>query len=245
MVQTQVDMELDHGSRAACALTCARADCSCTDGARVLAIDASHLYVLLRAARILSPNAVKLCVLALLDAHSCNEGRHLVSSDHLVANEIAVMPEAGHARELASFLNVDDVEARLSRYDDSQWDRLPTHCPDGGRVFGEGDRRLVACAESASVQLDEYAYIATDDEDLIMNIYHCFDESFTAVIPVASVTLLLHLVQCGALGAEHLEAVLEAEDLRLQGDTVMQERKRRAKEERLDNVAATLAMMSA
>jgi hypothetical protein len=221
---------------------CVRVDRCCTDGTRVLAVDASHLYVLWRAAQVLAPTSVKQALLTMLDAHSCCGTRRLISSAAVVAQEITGIAGAAKVPYLSVVLGPEDIEARFSTHDDGDWAALPTHCPAGGRIFGDFDRRLVACAESAGLELDEDVHIATDDEDLLLNLDYCLDNDLVASLPIATVELLLRLLACGALSVNQLEAVLEAEDARLRDDQSMQPRKKIAKEERLAGIAAHLGL---
>jgi hypothetical protein len=222
---------------------CQRGDCRCTEGTRVLAVDTSHLYVLWRAAKLLAPTSVKDVLLAMIDAHSCCGTRHLVSSAAVLAREVTGCAAAAKAPELSNVLGPEDLEVRFSTHDDSHWAALPGHCPPGGRIFGDFDRRLVASAESAGTDFDEDVYLATDDEDLLLNLTDCLGDDLVASMPIASVELLLRLVDCEALDVAQLEAVLEAEDARLRDDQLMQPRKRIAKEERLAGIAARLGLI--
>lgn len=208
-------------------------------------MDTSHLYLLLRMALVLDASDAKAALLDLIDAHSCHVSRHLVSSPYLVASEIIALPDASHARPLSEFLTAADLAARLVLHDDDGWSELPARCPEGGLNFGDGDRRWVACTEAASAVLDEDAYLATDDEDLILNMRHCVMEGLIATMPIPAVDMMLRLLDCGSLEVSDLEAMLEAEDARLRDDVAMQDRKRAVKTERLAGVAARLGLMTA
>lgn len=224
---------------------CLSADRRCTDQVSILALDTSHLYVLLRMALLLDAVDARARLLALIDAHACHSTRRLVASSYLVDAEITALPEGDRARQLAGYLTSADLETRIELYDDGAWSDLPEQCPDGGLNFGNGDRRWVACAEAAGAALDEDAILVTDDEDLILNMLHCVVEGLTATMPVHTVPLLLRLFDCGVLHVRDLEAMLEAEEARLRDDVLMQDRKRAIKLERLAGAAAKFGLKTA
>jgi len=143
---------------------CLTADSRCTDQVTILALDTSHLYVLLRMALRLDAVGATARLLALIDAHACHATRMLVASSYLVDAEITALPEGDRTRTLAGYLARVDLETRIELQDDAGWDALPDQCPDGGLDFGDGDRRWVACAEAAGAALDEDAILVTDDE---------------------------------------------------------------------------------
>lgn len=210
-------------------------DCSCTRGCGLLAVDASHLWVLIRTARKASTN-LRPALSTLVEAHRCLGMRTLISSLHLIDTEVR---PALADEEIAADQVVNSLDAR----DDAAWTGLPTHCPPGGLVFDEGDRRLLASANAACAQYGDDAWLVTDDEDFFQNVLRCIDEEQTAVWPVVSPKLLLYLFRCGALDRQQMEALLEAEQERLREDPAMQDRKRNAKQRTLDEIAAQLAVM--
>jgi hypothetical protein len=170
----------------------------------ILALDTSHLYVLLRMALLLDAVDARARLLALIDAHACHSTRRLVASSYLVDAEITALPEGDRTRQLAGYLMNSDLETRIELHDDGAWRELPEQCPEGGLIFGNGDRRWVACAEAAGVALDEDAILVTDDEDLILNMLHCVVEGLTETMPVHTVPLLLRLFDCGVLHVRDL-----------------------------------------
>jgi hypothetical protein len=226
-------------------LACA-ADCSSTYGVRLLALDTSHLFVLMRIARRLQPSTIKVALLQLIDAHTCHSRRHLVASDYVVAHEVLAIPSTPDDAHVSSFLSAADISQRMVMHDDSAWPDLPSHCPSpSGRQFGQGDRRWVACLEAAAGSHDDAAYMATDDEDLILNVRDCVEAGQIDSMPIHTTDLLWRLKVCGAVGLEVIEAMLEAEEARIHADAAMQERKRSIKLERLDRVAAKVGLADA
>ena len=226
-------------------LACA-ADCRSTYGVRLLALDTSHLFVLMRTARRLQPSAVKAALLQLIDAHACDTRRRLVASDFVIAYEVLAIPSTPGDAHVSSFLSAADVSQRMVMHDDSTWTDLPSHCPSpSGRQFGEGDRRWVACLEAAAASQDDAAYIAADDEDLLLNVRDCVEAGQIDSMPIHTTDLLWRLKVCGAVGLEVIEAMLEAEEARIHADAAMQDRKRSIKLERLDRVAARVGLADA
>ena len=200
-------------------------------------MDASHIFVLARAARRAATDS-RHALFDMIEAHRCHGARKLVSSTHLMDREV----RQAFAQDQAA---ADRVVSQLESHDDTAWTGLPTHCPPGrGLAFDEGDRRLLASADSACDTCGGDAWLVTDDEDFIQNVKFCIDTNRTAVWPVVSPKLLLYLFQCGALDRHQMLAMLEAEGERLDEDERMQDRKRDAKQRTLNEIAAQLAVIA-
>jgi hypothetical protein len=84
--------------------------------------------------------------------------------------------------------------------------------------------------------------LVTDDEDFFDNLLDCLYGNLMAVIPVPSTQLLLHLWECGAITAEVLEAVLQAEEARIGRDGLMGTEARSRRMSILNQIADRLGL---
>ena len=135
-----------------CDRDCPMQDCSCTYGSTVLGLDASHLFVLRRAAGVLaSSGSVRERLLSLLAAHRCLGSRHLVSSEVCLREEVTGPREnvSDSVPQLAAVIGHTDVEANFTLHSDSGWEALPDPAPPWGLTFGERDRRLAMATDAA------------------------------------------------------------------------------------------------
>lgn len=231
------------------ARSCSIRDCGCTHGSGVLGVDASHLYVLMRAVRYTTKISadVRCSMLSLLEVHRCGGSRRLVSCEECIREEIlGPRSEDGGTPELAQLLTRLDIDEHFDVDADDGWQRLPAMVPlASGRVFDERDRRLTAAAGCRGIALDCDAWLVTDDEDYLSNLTDPCVQDKIAVVPVHSVVLMLAFYQCGAISNKDLEAVLCAEQERLDTNLGMQARKRTAKQVTLDRIAVRLGRMTA
>jgi hypothetical protein len=224
---------------------CQRRDCRCTQGAVVLGVDASHLYVLLRTASTIAyetGDKVKDLFLWLIDAHQCGGSRILASSDACMREEVTGPRADGRPPpELASVLTSIDAAERIKLYSDCGWHDLPAIVPlPVGRNFGERDRRLAAATDYASETEDADAWLVTDDEDFVANLLDSSVMALIAVYPVHSAVMLLYMYDCGVLNGAELECALAAEQDRLETDLAMRPEVRALKQDRLDRLAVRL-----
>lgn len=223
-------------------------DCSCTGGSTVLGLDASHLFVLRRAAEILaSAGSVKERLLALLAAHRCSGSRHLVSSEVCLQEEVT--GPRGNASdptpELAALLGQADITTHFMVHSDSGWEALPDPAPPWGLTFGERDRRLAMATDAAGDAADVDPLLVSDDVDFVQNLKSPDVAVHVRVLPVTSGELLLALHECGAITDEELEAVIVAEEARLSREFAMQDHKRALKEDALTRMAVRLGRRTA
>lgn len=219
-------------------------DCSCTDGSTILGLDASHLFVLRRAAEVLaSSGSVRERLLSLLSAHRCSGSRHLVSSEVCLLEEVT--GPRGNARDpapgLSDLFGPADVATHFTTHSDSGWEALPNPVPSPwGLTFGERDRRLAMATDAAGDAAEVDPLLVSDDVDFVENLKSPDVAVHVRVLPVTSGELLIALHECGAIADEELEAVLIAEEVRLSRDSAMQPRKRALKEDALNRMAVRL-----
>lgn len=167
----------------------------------------------------------------LLEAHTCGGSRTLVTSE-----------ECG-SKELRLVLEDEEIRGAFTMFEDSQWHDLPHRVPAGvGLEFGERDRRLAAATHDAGAQLDEDAWLVSDDEDFLQNLVGSEVQHHIAVIPIASVPWMFRLKQCGAVSTACLVAILEREQDFLDEKSDISPRKREAKQLSLDRVAVLLGL---
>lgn len=227
-----------------CVRDCPSQDCSCTDGSTVLGVDASHLFVLRRAAQVLtSPGTVRDRLLSLIASHRCSGSRHLVSSEVCLREEVTGPREDATKSQpqLAEVLDPADLAVHVTTHSDVGWDSLPDLVPpNAGLIFGERDRRLAVATDTAGNACDCNPLLVTDDTDLVVNLRTAEVAEHINVYPITSGELLLALHECGAITDDELEAVLVAEEARLASDTSMQEHKRALKEDALNRMAVRL-----
>lgn len=224
-------------------------DCTCTEGSTVLGLDASHLSVLRRAAEVLGTSgSIRDRLLYLIAAHRCSGSRHLVSSEVCLREEVTGprddvnRPPPG----LADVLGPGDVAVHFTTHRDSGWEALPDPVPaPWGLIFGERDRRLAVATDAAGDAADVDPLLVSDDVDFVENLKAAEVAVHVRVLPVTSGDLLLALHDCGGISDEELEAVLVAEEARLDRDQSMQPRKRAQKEDALNRMAVRLGRRTA
>lgn len=186
-------------------------------------------------------------LLSLIAAHRCCGSRHLVSSDVCLREEVTG-PRDAHLSPpgLADLLGPGDVAAHFTTHSDSGWEALPNPVPPPwGLIFGERDRRLAVATDAAGNAADVDPLLVSDDVDFIENLKAAEVAVHVRVLPVTSGDLLLALHDCGSISDEELEAVLIAEEARLDQDQAMQSRKRAHKEDALNRMAVRLGRRSA
>ncbi len=239
-----------HGDLPAdCDRKCPLQDCSCTGGSTVLGIDASHLFVLRRAAEVLAtPGGVRDRLLSLMEAHRCSGFRQLVSSEECLREEVTGprRDPTTPAPSLAEALRPADVARHVTTYSDRGWEDLPDPVPQPwGLIFGERDRRLAVATNAAGDAEDVDPWLVSDDVDFVENLKAEDVLTHVNVWPVSTCDLLLTLHACGAITGDELEAVLEAEERHLDSQPQMQPRKRLRKEDALTRMAVRLGRQTA
>lgn len=214
------------------------ADCQCTGYAQALAVDASHIFVLVRLVqRLCDSQDAHRAVLDVLGNHTCGGERTLVSSDECLKMEVTGFGKAGPPPELAAYVTSIDADLLFRSFSDSGWENLPPNfTSDRSRTFDDRDRRLAQAACAAAESLDSEACLVTDDEDFFQNLLTCIDRGL-GVVPIHSARLVADLHSCGALSDEVLEALLDTETARLEADQSMSAHKKAAKRDALDRIA--------
>lgn len=227
-----------------CARNCPRMNCGCTRSSWLLGIDASHIYVLARTAQQTGGTNANSQLLSLLDAHRCGGARRLISCDACVRDELlGPRSRDGSFPSVAEVLSAEDISQHIETQPDDGWGGLLAAVPEsGGRTFDEGDRRLAMATDALGVKEDADAWLVSDDEDFLLNLQDSVVQAKLAVFPVASGILMLALYECGAIRAEELEALLQAEQDRVDSDLKMQKRKRAAKQDTLNRIAVRLGL---
>jgi hypothetical protein len=184
--------------------------------------------------------------MALVEAHRCSGMRLLISSETCLREEVCGPSERGADPELAEILSPGDAASHITSRSDAGWERLPETVPHPvGIKFDEGDRRLTVATDVAGEEEDCVALLVTDDVDFLGNLLTAEAQSIVCVFPVASGDLLLALHACGAITDDELEAVLYAEQDRLDRAVNMKERKRLAKQDALNRMAVRLGSRTA
>jgi hypothetical protein len=182
-------------------------------------------------------------LIGLVRAHQCGDTRTLVSSPSCLKEEVTGPASDGRLLELSSHITTADAEALFACHSDDGWETLPPSVR--GASFGDRDRRLTQAAASALADSEGSDGIAlvTDDEDFLDNLYeHGLD---LGVLPVASTIMMLELWDCGAIGVDALEAVVEAEDEHLSRTPSMSARKRERKQASIDRLISRLGVATA
>jgi hypothetical protein len=195
-----------------------------------------------------TPGSVRDRLLSLVAAHRCSGCRRLVSSEVCLREEVTGPRADASASQpaLAEVLDQADVASHFTIHSDSGWEGLPNTVPEpSGLTFGERDRRLTAATDAAGQDADVDPLLVTDDDDFLENLRSPEVALYVRVFPITSGELLIALHECGAVTYDELEAVLVAEDARLDKDSLMQARKRARKEDALNRMAARLGRRTA
>jgi hypothetical protein len=189
-------------------------DRSCSYESDALAIDTSHVCLLVRAADRLAVEEPLLSdrFQELLASHEC-AGRHrLMSSLTLLSHEREMnLASPDCALRLYGQLPIGALDP-IESVDAGAGDDLPEGLP------GERDRTLAAAAVAVSNGAEQTVMVVTDDESLgdwIAEIAAGMSDIDVALLPASSVDLLGRMHACGSIGTSVVMAVGDAETAHL------------------------------
>lgn len=231
---------VDGGSAARwlCAL-----DRRCSFASEALAVDTSHVCVLVRAASLLACDEPTLAqrFQELLTSHTCGGSHRLMTSQALLSND--------------NEMNLASPHSALRRYGDLPIGSLELIEPvEGGNgndlplgVPGDRDRTLVAAAVVVSDAEGGMVMVVTDDEalaDWVAEIAAGMSDADVDIWPASSIDLVDRMHECGAIGTPVVEAVSDAETTHL-ADCVLSLDLRQRKLARLSRVVVAAAARDA
>jgi hypothetical protein len=189
-------------------------DRSCSYESDALAIDTSHVCLLVRAADRLAADEPTLSdrFQELLASHACAGNHRLVSSLTLLSHEREMnLASADSAPRLYGQLPIGALDP-IEGVDAGPGDDLPAGLP------GERDRTLAAAAVAVSNGAEQTVMVVTDDEsfaDWIAEIAAGMSDIDVALLPASSVDLLGRMHACGSIGTPVVTAVGDAETAHL------------------------------
>ncbi len=189
-------------------------DRRCSYYSDALAIDTSHVCVLVRAASLLAADEPTLAdrFRELLVSHACDGHHRLMTSHTLLSND----------REM----NLASPDSAPRRYGDLPLGSLdPIESIDGGPGDGlppgppgERDRTLAAAAVAVSNAEEQTVMVVTDDEalaDWVAEVAAGMGDIDVALLPASSIDLLGRMHACGTIGTPVVTAVSDAESAHL------------------------------
>lgn len=222
--------------------TCAL-DRRCSFDSDGLAIDTSHVCVLVRAAQLLALENSSIAERfgELLVSHACAGGHRLMSSRTLLTEP--------------SEMNLASADSAVRKYGDLPIDALDLVEPiDGGPGVDlppgaprDRDRTLVAAAMGVSDDREQTVMVVTDDEalaDWVAEIAAGMTDLEVDILAATSVELLGRMHACGSLDLQVVAAVGDSETEHLNA-RVMDEELRQRKLARLNRMVVAAAALEA
>jgi alkanesulfonate monooxygenase SsuD/methylene tetrahydromethanopterin reductase-like flavin-dependent oxidoreductase (luciferase family) len=174
-------------------------DKRCSRFSDALAVDTSHVCVLVRAARLLEDDARTLAdrFVELLRAHSCAGQHRLISSRALLAADTEMNLSSPTCAPLIYGYLPPGALDLLESVDGGSGNDLP----EGS--LGDRDRTLAAAALVVADGGRETVIVVTDDEalaDWIRELAAAMGDAEVAILPAPSIELLSQMHACGAVG---------------------------------------------
>src|SRR5262249_22786725 len=143
-----------------------------------------------------------------LDRHGCGGQRWLFTSAVLRAQELNLSDPDCCVYEYAPDIS-NAALAGVGTEDGGTGDRF-IKVPECEGVQ-ERDRTLIAAVDKVSESVGDTVVLLSDDEDLLDCVKHLVETDVINVFPMASVDLLVQMLDCGALDAVEFEHVAQIE----------------------------------